>query len=92
MKREEFECDGCGKVRELGPGVVGWFDVAEVVLATRKDQPRWQFCSSLCLSLFSAGYVPGEAPEEQPDKDGLIERLRSAWSGTEEHAPIGQYL
>lgn len=93
MRLEGFECDGCGKNAKLDKDAVGWFDLAEVVLATRKDQPRWQFCSPMCLAIFSMAFVPSEAKEEPAGS--LLEKWKNAISGgtIDEQAPhFGQYL
>ena len=78
MRSDLFVCDSCGKETELGLNVVGWLDVAEIVLATVKEQKRWQFCSGLCLAIFAGQYVPAkpQKPTLHPD---IMEK-------------IGQYL
>lgn len=83
MKHDEFECDSCGKVVEIGPKVIGWVDLAEVVASTSKEQRRWQFCSGTCLSIFAGGFVPTEAPKAKDEP-------KLSLGG--ESAGIGQYL
>lgn len=90
MRLEGFECDGCGKSTKLDKDAVGWLDLAEVVLATRKDQPRWQFCSPLCLGIFAFSY---RSPEPVKEEGSLVEKWRKAFEGVpSEHVEPQGYL
>jgi len=82
VKHETFECDSCGKTEEIGPAIIGWVDLAEVVISTMKEQRRWQICSPTCLSIFAGGFVPTKAPVAK----------NSELSLGGENPKVGQYL
>jgi hypothetical protein len=86
VKQEVYVCDSCGKEREMGPAIIGWLDVAEVVLATVKDLRRWQLCSPVCVAVFAGTFKPSELPAE------LLRDIETLSEATAEVPTIGQYL